>query len=68
VAAFKFRSKKKGVEQQLEKDIRAAQVCNTVLRTQYDDLLSEVRGLRELVSVCDAQCDAFLYHPKSFWS
>lgn len=67
VAAFKFRSKKKGVEDQLQEDIRMAQVANTVLRTQYDGLLSEVCGLRELVSMCNAQCNSS-YHPKSSWS
>jgi len=57
VAAAKCRAKKKGVANQLQEEIREAQVANTVLRTQQASLLSEVKGLKELVSLCNARCN-----------
>jgi len=57
VAASKCRAKKKGRENQLQEDIRMAQATNTLLRTQHAGLLSEVEGLEDMVSLCNAECN-----------
>jgi Pyruvate/2-oxoacid:ferredoxin oxidoreductase gamma subunit len=57
VAAAKYRMKKKGMEEQLQDNIRMSQASNTVLQTQRAGLLSEVESLKELVSLHGAECN-----------
>jgi len=61
VAAAKCRIKRKGMEEQLQEEIRVVQASNTVLRNQQVRLLSEMEGLKELVSLYNAECNCDIF-------
>jgi len=57
VAADKCRTKKKQQTSQLEEDVATAQTQNTNLKMEHLGLLQEVNELKDLVALCDAECE-----------